>query len=145
VGFVDSLGGALYLDANVFIYALEGHAEYEPRVRELLSLIVAGDVLAVTSELTLAELLVKPFQTGSARLQLAYLDAVRDRAGLRVVPVSREVLIESARLRATETMRLPDGIHLATARLERCETFVSNDLRLRSRFGIRIVRIPASE
>jgi predicted nucleic acid-binding protein len=145
VGFVDAIRGTLYLDANVFVYALEGHTEFAAGVCELLSSISDGDVLAVTRELTLAELLVKPFRVGSAELQAAYLELLRDRAGLRIVPVSREVLIESARLRAIEAMRLPDGIHFATARLQRCEAFVSNDLRLRPHAGVRIVRIPMSE
>ena len=53
-----------------------------------------------------------------------------------------DVLIESARLRARESLRLPDGIHLATAWLERCEAFLSNDLRIRSRPGLEVVRLP---
>ena len=45
--------------------------------------------------------------------------------------VSREVLIEAARMLAVaNTLRLPDAIHGATARLTECETFLTNDRRL---------------
>jgi predicted nucleic acid-binding protein len=146
VGFLESLEGrVLYLDANVFIYALEGHAEHAATVAALLESLDAGRLLAVTSELTLAELLVMPFRSGRVELQTAYLETIHDRSGLRVIPVSRAVLVESARLRAIESMRLPDGIHFATAKLEGCEQFVSNDLRLRSSSGLEVLRLPRAD
>ncbi|MBL7202552.1 MAG: PIN domain-containing protein [Anaerolineae bacterium] len=40
------------------------------------------------------------------------------------------ILERAARLRATtDSLRLPDAIHLATATLERCDRFLTNDKR----------------
>lgn len=58
---------------------------------------------------------------------------------LEVVPVSRDVLIEAARLRAVANLRLPDAIHGATATLTGCETFLTNDRRLLAIPGIDVV------
>jgi len=44
-----------------------------------------------------------------------------------VVPVSREVLIAAAHLRADANLKLPDAIHVATAQLTGCEQFLTND------------------
>jgi hypothetical protein len=46
--------------------------------------------------------------------------------------VTRDVLIEAARQRAVcPTTKLPDAIHIATARLEKCQVFLTNETRLR--------------
>ena len=41
--------------------------------------------------------------------------------------VIRPLLVESARLRASTGLRLPDAIHLAAAREAGCSTLVTND------------------
>jgi predicted nucleic acid-binding protein len=47
-------GKRVYLDANIFIYALNGFAPYAAAITELFTAIDAGEVVAVTSELTVA-------------------------------------------------------------------------------------------
>ena len=51
----DLLGKRLYLDANVFIYALEALTPWKDAAQNLLRTVDDGRCSAVTSELTLAE------------------------------------------------------------------------------------------
>ena len=140
MGLVDDLSGQqIYLDANIFIYALEGYPRFATVLADLFEAIDRGDVRAVTSELTLAEVLIKPMLDGNITRQTAYERALRDAPSRRVIPIDRAVLVEAARLRATTTLRLPDAIHVATARLSGCATFVSNDHRLRSSAGMNVI------
>jgi predicted nucleic acid-binding protein len=140
VGLVDLVSGQrVYLDANIFIYALEGHARYADVLAELFDAIDHGEVQAVTSELTLAEVLVKPFADANAERQAAYQRVLRSAGSCTIAPIDRPVLIEAARLRAATALRLPDAIHVATARLAGCRTFISNDRRLRADVGLDIV------
>ena len=62
-------GTRVYLDANVWIYALEGYAEFVASVTALFARIDAGELIALTSELRLAEVLVKPFANDNTELQ----------------------------------------------------------------------------
>ena len=55
-------GDRLYLDTNIFIYAVEGFKPHDRILRELFELIADQAVHAVTSELTLAEALIVPFR-----------------------------------------------------------------------------------
>jgi predicted nucleic acid-binding protein len=58
---VASLAGRrAYLDANVFIYALNGFPSLVDVLGGIFGLLDQNLMTAVTSELTLAELLVKP-------------------------------------------------------------------------------------
>jgi predicted nucleic acid-binding protein len=49
----------VYIDANPFIYAIEGEKALAHAMRDLFSLFRQGSGLGVTSELTLAEVLAK--------------------------------------------------------------------------------------
>lgn len=123
-------GSRVYLDTNIWIYALEGFADFAVELTALFARFDAGELTAVTSELTLAEVLVKPLQSHQAALQQVYLDALQDGTGLSMVPVSRAVLLEAARLRASHhNLKLPDAIHAATALAFDAPSFITNDAR----------------
>ena len=125
-----------YLDTNVFIYALEGYPAIRGALTELFIAIEEGTWPCVTSELTLAELLVKPFREADREGELRCRRVVCARVGLSVVPIGRDILVEAARLRARTHIGLADAIHLATARATGCELLLANDERLRRAAGI---------
>jgi len=132
-------GERVYLDTNIFIYAIEGYADFIDELNQLFSQIDAGNLRAFTSELTLAEVLVRPLMDGNLEIQSVYQQALQSSEVLEVVAVSRDVLIESASLRAIANLRLPDAIHGATAILSGCKTFLTNDRRLTNLPGIEVV------
>lgn len=68
-----TLTGRLSLDTNIFIYALEGYPVLRPTLTQLFERIDHGAIQAVTSELTLAEVLVKPLLDRSREREAAYL------------------------------------------------------------------------
>ncbi|MBD2774472.1 PIN domain-containing protein [Iningainema tapete] len=114
---------------NIFIYAIEGYPDFVDELNELFDRVDVGILKAFTSELTLAEVLVKPLMNCNLQLQAAYQQSLQSTEVLEVVPVNRDVLIEAARLRTITNLRLPDAIHAATAFLSGCETFLTNDRR----------------
>lgn len=132
-------GERVYLDTNIFIYAIEGYPDFVDELNQLFDSIDAGNFRAFTSELTLAEVLVRPLMDGNLEVQAVYQQALQSSEVLEVVAVSRDVLIEAARLRAVANLRLPDAIHGATAILSGCETFLTNDRRLTALPGIEVV------
>ena len=67
------LGKKVYLDTNIIIYAVEGFADLADQIRALLTAMDALEITAVTSELTLAKVLVKPFKTQNQSAQQAYI------------------------------------------------------------------------
>ena len=121
---------SIYLDTNIFIYALEG-SDFANRLTELFDLIDRYELEAVTSELSIAETLVKPIRDANTALQAAFEYRLESAGGLLVVPIDRSVLVRAATLRAqTPKLKLPDAIHLATALDAKCHAILSNDDRL---------------
>jgi predicted nucleic acid-binding protein len=140
MGSLDNLAGRrVYLDANVFIYALSELSPWSVVAQAVLRAVENEAIAGVTSELTLAECLVKPLQMGAADAIGAFEQSVRSRRQLTVAPVNRAILIEAARVRAESGARLPDAIHVATSRAERCDVFMTNDRRLAALPGLNAV------
>ena len=98
-------GDHVYLDVNIFIYAVEGFPKYSKLCADILQSIEDMKIHAVTSELTLAEVLARPFKDNESGIISVYQDLVRTQFDLKVVPISREILIDAASLRA----RFGDG------------------------------------
>jgi predicted nucleic acid-binding protein len=138
-------GSRAYLDTNIWIYALEGFAPFAAALTALFKRIDTGELMAVTSELTLAEALVKPLQTNQPPLQQVYLDTLQSSQALMMAPISRTVLIDAARLRAQHaSLKLPDAIHAATALAQNARTFVTNDARFGAVSGLAAVVLHAA-
>lgn len=122
----------IYLDTNIFIYALEGIHPYAEELRVIFESIDSGSITAVTSELSLAECLVKPFADDNMASQAIFNQTLSTSDTFQIIPISRQILVEAARLKATySSLRLPDAIHLATADICQCTIFLTNDNRLK--------------
>jgi predicted nucleic acid-binding protein len=128
----------IYVDSNVFIYAVEGHPEIADPLEQLLDLFRTKPGFAATSELTLAEVLAK----ADIVQRRDYLDLIIESGVFRLWSVSRDILIETAHYRRTTGMpKLLDSIHLVTAIRSGCRTMLSADLRMRVPDGISLVDV----
>ena len=126
----------IYFDTNIFIYAIDGHEEYYDLLMGFFSYIEGDHLLVVTSELALAECLVKPEKDNNHVAIEIYKQHIRSSERLKVKSVSRKILIDSASVRVQWGLKLPDAIHMATAIDQGCKTFVTNDKKLRSPDGM---------
>jgi predicted nucleic acid-binding protein len=124
------IGSRVYLDANLFIYAAECPASF-PNLVTLLKRLDLGELSAVTSALTIAEVLVVPLRTRNKTLEMAYRNRLMTGSTLTISDISEAILISAATLRAfTPGIKLPDAIHVATAAVTGCTVFLTNDVRL---------------
>ena len=87
----------------------------------------SGKLRAVTSELTVAEVLVKPLRDGNSQLHVAFERMLQSSGSLTMVPVSRMIWTQAAAVRATSPLKFPDAIHAATAIEQGCTSFLAND------------------
>jgi predicted nucleic acid-binding protein len=87
------LGQRVYTDANIVIYAVEGFVAYLDQIRVLMTAMNTGEIAIVTSELTLAEVLVKPLKDQNPAIQQAYKTFLAPTPALEVVPISRATFI----------------------------------------------------
>lgn len=141
IGIESFTGDHVYLDANVFIYAVEGFEKYAGLRAALLEAIEVRKIQAVTSELTLAEVLVRPLKEKRTDIAAVYERLVQSQFSLKVVPVSRGILVAAAGLRATSGCKLPDAIHAATAQSAGSEFLFTADKSLKAPLPMRVVTL----
>jgi predicted nucleic acid-binding protein len=142
VGLIDDLeSGPVALDTQIFIYFIEEDGRYLPLIKPLFEAIDAGDLLAVTSGLSLMEVLVVPYRLGNAALADRYESLLTRSRGLRFIEVDRPLLKAAAQLRATFKLKPPDAIQVAAALVGNCTSFLTNDRRIRAVPGLKILQV----
>ncbi len=119
------------LDTNVFIYFLEDHPRYGTWCASLLDLIERGRNPAVTSTVTLLELLVQPYRDQKDELVQKIFALTSTYPKLEWVPVTMNLADRAAELRARYRLSTPDTIQLATAITHKAARFYGNDRGLR--------------
>lgn len=142
MGLIEAMGrGRVAVDTAPFIYYIEGHPTYLSILQPLFQETAAGVREIVTSALTLLEVLVVPFRVGDAALAARYELLLTRSRGLRLVDVDRAQLRAAAQLRARYSLRTPDALQLSAALGERCSAFVTNDRRVPSLAGLRVIQL----
>lgn len=119
------------LDTNVFIYFLEDHPRYGAWCASLFELIERGQNAAVTSTVTLLELLVQPYRDQKDELTNKIFALTSTYPKLEWVSVTMNLADRAAELRARYRLSTPDAIQLATAIGHKATRFYGNDRALR--------------
>ena len=136
----------IYIDANPFIYFIEGEEVVAKHVRPIFALLAERPGVAATSELTLAEVLAKA-RTGTRR---SYFNLIVWSKTFQLQPVTRDILIDTADYRRISrrsrpdgtqaTVKLPDAIRVVTAARCRRRMFLSADEGLMTPVGMTVVK-----
>jgi predicted nucleic acid-binding protein len=142
MGLTSELGsGAVAVDTAIFIYLIEEHARFLPAILPLFAEADRGDRVLVTSALTLLEVLVVPMRAGDRQLAERYELLLTRSRGVRLVDLTRDQLRAAAQLRAATGVKTPDALQLVAALAAGCKTFLTNDRRLPSIPGLRVVQL----
>ena len=139
----DLQGKVIGLDTVPLIYFIEESPAYLETVRPFFEAIDRAEFSAVTSVVTLLEVLVHPFRHGDETLAEHYRDILLNSEGLNTVLLSQAIAEKAAQLRAAFSLRTPDAIQLATALHEGASFFLTNDTRLPSVPGLTILVLDA--
>ena len=134
-------GSRVYLDTNLYIYLFEGVEPYRQLMAELSAEMERRDIAVIASELIFTELLPRPVRDGRRDLVADYLALVQQTPRITLVPVDRRVILRSVHLRADFGLRSMDALHVGTALVHGCETFLTHDERLRAGRQIRVMTL----
>lgn len=115
------------IDTSVWIYHFEQNAQLAAPAARVIEGLEAGKFRGVASELTLLELTVRPLQLGRQDVADDYEVLLECFPNLELQPISREVLLEAAALRARHRLRTSDAIQIATAVRYGATLAVTND------------------
>lgn len=132
-------GKTIGLDTMIFIYHIEDHPKYAAITEKLFEGIEHGSSLAVTSILTLIELLTKPKREGNLTAVGDYRDLILTFPNLTVMEVNLGISDITSDIRAKYKIRTPDAIQIATAMAGGARDFITNDEGLKKVKNINIL------
>lgn len=119
--------GAVYLDADCFIYSVERIKPYCLLLEQMWQAAQAGRFEVISSELVLLETLVKPLQEGDTVLENLFRSLLNARE-VRLIPATASIWEQAARLRASiPRLKTPDALYAATAMTAGSALFLTND------------------
>lgn len=121
----------LYVDSAPLIYYVEENLAYVDKMEHILYLVENTSFEAVSSVLTLSEVLVVPVRMGAHHLAQQYRSILMNREFCTLAPISAEIAIRAAAIRARYGLRTPDALHAAAAIKTECDAMLTNDRHFR--------------
>ncbi|MEZ4636810.1 MAG: PIN domain-containing protein [Caldilineaceae bacterium] len=118
-------------DSAPIIYYIEDHPKYAGRVQTYIDALRDNSLRAYASVITLTEVLSRPKQLRLPVLEQRYTTLLQKSRNFLLQPVTVQVALQAADLRARYNLRTPDAIHVATALTAGCEALLTNDRQLK--------------
>ncbi|MHB1493594.1 MAG: type II toxin-antitoxin system VapC family toxin [Thermoplasmataceae archaeon] len=117
----------IYIDSNVFIYAVLNTEFIGNEARSILSQVQKGQIKASTSALTFDELIWIIKKERSRNDSLLAGEAFLNMSGLKLVEVNTNVLAGAIAIMKKYSLDPRDSIHAASAIIEKAEVMISED------------------
>jgi predicted nucleic acid-binding protein len=134
----------ILIDTSVWIYHLEQHPRFARAAGLVIAALEAGAFQGVASELTLLELTAGPLRQGRQDVADDYELLLSNFPNLALAPVTRDVLLDAAGLRAEHGLRTPEAIHIATAFRAGATAAVTNDAAWAAVPGLKTILLDES-
>jgi predicted nucleic acid-binding protein len=115
------------LDTSVFIYQLEENPRYLPFTDHIFSALERPGCEAVTSTITMTELLVQPYRDSDELRVDEFYALLSTYPNLQWIAPTLEIADLAARIRAMHRFRTPDALQAATAAHARAGGLITND------------------
>lgn len=115
------------LDTSVFIYQLEGNPRYVGLTDHIFGWLERPDHAAVTSTVTMTELLVQPYRQSAEQRVDEFYALLATYPNLDWIAPDLAVADLAARIRAAHRLRTPDALQAATAVRALATGLVTND------------------
>ena len=140
MAWIETLRGQIVaLDTAPLIYFIEDHPQYADAVGPFFASLASRDFQAITSVITLLEVLVHPLRNNNPTLATQYREILLHTEGLNIDPLDQDIAEEAARLRAIHGIRTPDAIQLATAVKGSASFILTNDSNLPAVSGMQVL------
>ena len=121
---------AVGLDSMCFIYHLEANLEYVIFTEAVFTRIEGGRLQAMTSVMSIADLLVRPLALGDTAAAADYRYWMEKFPNLSLAEVGVDTVVEAASLTAKHGLRLPDALQLASCLEADVDAFITDDKSL---------------
>ena len=119
-----------YIDTNVFLNIIYKERVLSERSSVFLRKVHAGKLQAITSSVTLLEIILDMVGSGFSEITEVAVASIEDLHNLEVVPLDHTMTKLAADHVTKEKLTIHDAYHLATATSRKARAFVTRDEEL---------------
>lgn len=127
------------LDPQIFIYHFENNPIFRPLTMNLFKLMEEGEIIGVTSIISILEIIVRPKEKKDMHLVNEYKFLLNTFPNLVVGKIDEDVIDLAASLKAIYSLDTTLAIQLATAKLYDAHCFITNNQDLRQIQEIKVI------
>ena len=128
MGLIEMLDGKrVFLDTAPIVYVFENKMPYKDLLSPVFLAVDNGTVHAVSSLVTVVEVLSKPYRFEQWELVETYRKVFGCLSRIDVLPLTMETADLTAQVRGKCNLKTPDAIQWATATLHNVDYFSTND------------------
>ena len=132
------IGKRVAIDTMLMIYLLEGH----PRYTEIIAEIFEDAASIVCSAFLFGELFTGFYKRGDQKTVDMILGYIEDSENVEIRPFDYATSLVFAKIRgAHPAYSSPDSIHLATALQAEADVFITNDKKLKTISGLKVLNL----
>lgn len=131
-------GARAYIDANIFIYFMEGDDAFVQKAADLFARLGDAEAELTTNELTCAECLYKPAKDGNQKAIDAY-EQLFSSGEIDLLPLDGVLAKTAAMHGGALGLKLPDAIHYLCALEAGCDYFITADAQFKSGPKMKVV------
>ena len=121
----------IFLDTTPIIYFLDEDINFGEKVEHLFGEFIEKKCPMATSTITCTEYLTYPYRTGNTEKINVFFEFLTD-CNIQIHPIDISIAKKAAQIRARyKDFKTMDCLQLATACLQQCDLFLTNDKQLR--------------
>lgn len=121
----------VFIDTAPFIYYLEKNPHYFNKSKEFFEYCCINGIEMVTSVITIEEYYVFPYKSGNTEL-IKNFESFISKVGIGIINIDKNIAEQAALIRAEfKDFKAMDSLQIASALVNGCDLFITNDKQLR--------------
>ncbi|MBI4895805.1 MAG: type II toxin-antitoxin system VapC family toxin [Candidatus Aenigmarchaeota archaeon] len=129
----------VFIDSNIFIYAIQAHPEFGEKCKKIIEDIESGKIDATASVLNVAEVGEVIDRNTSRKLSLDVLELILS-LPMNIEPVVKEHEIYALNIFQNSNINYFDTIFIAVMKEKFINTIITNDPKFDKIKGIRVIK-----
>ena len=138
----DELGRlqTVFIDTAPIIYYIEAHPQYGPLAKEVVDSFRSGKLIALSSVITLVEVLPKPVESGDEELAKKFSKFLKTGKNISLLEISSDIAELAGNMRGRySSLRAMDAIQIAVSINAGADAFVTNDAKLKQIDELKVI------